>query len=153
MTTNQRFSLFLISGTTNPPKTGVPLTPFSTLISGKGRYTDSPANASLTVVDVKKGTRYRFRIISMSVSYIPPNIPALLQILSNTQTAQDLLSQRSYYWLPHNKVVELTIPGTAFEPLTLTTSTPSEAQIAIHTIGTIQPTAIRSAQTLQAAIQ
>ncbi|KAG6917876.1 hypothetical protein DXG01_000646 [Tephrocybe rancida] len=236
---------------------GVPLKPYSTLINGKGRYTGSPANTSLAVVNVKKGTRYRFRIISMScdpnftfsidqhnmtiieadgenttplvvdqlqifagqrysvvitanqpvgnywiranpdprgvpgfdggrnsaifrylgasnsdpttnstvtnpmkesnlhplenpaapgqphvggadvvlllqmavdftavpfpvfqlnnVSFVPPNVPALLQILSGAQTAQDLLPHGSYYELPRNKVVELTIPGTAFE--------------------------------------
>ncbi|KAG6855710.1 Acyl-coenzyme A oxidase 2 [Tephrocybe sp. NHM501043] len=237
--------------------TGVPLTPYSTLINGKGRYTESPANTSLAVINVKKGLRYRFRIISMScdpnftfsidkhnmtiieadgentapltvdqlqifagqrysvvinanqpvgnywiranpdargfpgfdggrnsaifryagapnadpstsssainplkesnlhalsnpaapgkpfvggadvvlllqmsvdfnavpfpvfqmnnVSYVPPNVPALLQILSGAQTAQDLLPHGSYYELPRNKVVELTIPGTPFE--------------------------------------
>ncbi|KAG6908921.1 hypothetical protein DXG01_002802 [Tephrocybe rancida] len=237
--------------------TGTPLTAYSTLINGKGRYSGSPTNTSLTVISVRKGTRYRFRIIAMScdpnftfsidqhnmtiieadgenttplvvdqlqifagqrysvvittnqpvgnywiranpdaralpgfdggrnsailrylgasnrdptsnsavknpmkesnlhplecpaapgkphvggadivlllqisvdfnavpfpvfqlnnVSYVPPNVPALLQILSGAQTAQDLLPHGSYYELPRNKVVELTIPGTAFE--------------------------------------
>ncbi|KAG6853342.1 hypothetical protein C0991_005169 [Blastosporella zonata] len=236
---------------------GIPLTPYSTLINGKGRYTGSPANTSLAVINVKSGARYRFRIISMScdpnftfsidqhnmtiieadgenttplvvdelqifagqrysvvitanqpvgnywiranpdargfpgfdggrnsaifryigaseidpstsstvthpmkesnlhalenpaapglpyvggadvvlllnmsvdfnavpfpvfllnnVSYVPPNVPALLQILSGAQTAQDLLPHGSYYKLPRNKVVELTIPGTSFD--------------------------------------
>ncbi|KAG6888301.1 hypothetical protein C0995_009300 [Termitomyces sp. Mi166 len=238
---------------------GVPLTPSSTLINGKGRWTGSPANTSLAVINVKKGTRYRFRIIAMScdpnftfsidnhnmtiieadgeytdplivdelqifagqrysvvitanqpvgnywiranpdprgvpgfdggrnsaifrysgapnrdpttnstvqnsfketnlhayakqdpaapgsphvggadvvlllnvsvdfnavpypvflmnnVSYTPPTAPALLQILSGAHTAQDLLPHGSYYKLPRNKVVELTIPGTSFD--------------------------------------
>ncbi|KAH0590047.1 hypothetical protein H2248_000223 [Termitomyces sp. 'cryptogamus'] len=236
---------------------GQPLSPYSTLINGKGRWKGSPANTSLAVVSVKKGLRYRFRIIGMScdpnftfsidqhqmtiieadgqytspltvdqlqifagqrysvvvnanqdvgnywiranpdprgvpgfdggrnsaifryhgaphcdpktnltaknplkesnlhalyqpaapglpymggadihlllnisvnlthtpfpnylinnVTFVPPTIPALLQIMSGAQTAQDLLPQRSYYELPRNRVVELTIPGTPFE--------------------------------------
>ncbi|GLB41415.1 putative multicopper oxidase family protein [Lyophyllum shimeji] len=47
--------------------------------------------------------------------FIPPTVPALLQILSGAQTAQDLLPNGSYYELPRNKVIELTLPGTAFE--------------------------------------
>ncbi|KAG6901250.1 hypothetical protein C0995_014627, partial [Termitomyces sp. Mi166 len=236
---------------------GVPLSPYSTLINGKGRWKGSPANTSLAVINVKKRLRYRFRIIAMScdpnftfsidhhhmtiieadgeyttpltvdqlqifagqrysvvvnanqrvgnywiradpdprgvpgfdggrnsaifryhgapdcdpetnstaqnplkesnlnalynpaapglprvggadinlllkisvdfnhapfpafqlnnVSFVPPTAPALLQIMSGAQTAQDLLPHGSYYELPRNKVVELTIPGTPFE--------------------------------------
>ncbi|KIL65095.1 multicopper oxidase [Amanita muscaria Koide BX008] len=45
------------------------------------------------------------------VSFDPPSIPALLQILSGKQTAQDLLPSGSIYTLPPNKVVEVTIAG------------------------------------------
>ncbi|KAI9435549.1 laccase [Lactarius indigo] len=38
----------------------------SSLINGKGRYPDGPQNVSLAVVNVKKGTRYRFRLVSIS---------------------------------------------------------------------------------------
>ncbi|KAH9027586.1 laccase [Lactarius hengduanensis] len=38
----------------------------STLINGKGRYVGGPQNVPLAVVSVTKGTRYRFRLISMS---------------------------------------------------------------------------------------
>ncbi|KAF8073914.1 laccase [Lyophyllum atratum] len=48
-------------------------------------------------------------------SFTPPTVPALLQILSGAQSAQDLLPQGSYYELPANKVIELTLPGSAFE--------------------------------------
>ncbi|KAJ7488913.1 laccase 1 [Mycena latifolia] len=44
-------------------------------------------------------------------SFLPPNSPALLQILSGAQAAQDLLPSGSYYALPPNKVIEITIPG------------------------------------------
>ena len=42
-----------------------PQTPDSTLINGKGRYAADPT-AALAVVNVKKGTRYRMRLVSMS---------------------------------------------------------------------------------------
>ncbi|VDB98171.1 unnamed protein product [Peniophora sp. CBMAI 1063] len=44
---------------------GVP-SPNSTLINGVGRYPGGPTNNSLAVVNVKSGTRYRFRLISIS---------------------------------------------------------------------------------------
>ncbi|KZV71499.1 multicopper oxidase [Peniophora sp. CONT] len=44
---------------------GIPA-PNSTLINGVGRYPGGPTNVSLAIVNVKAGTRYRFRLISMS---------------------------------------------------------------------------------------
>ncbi|KAJ6536703.1 laccase [Mycena vulgaris] len=44
-------------------------------------------------------------------SFFPPTAPALLQILSGAQAAQDLLPSGSYYSLPPNKVIEISIPG------------------------------------------
>ncbi|KAJ6482687.1 laccase 1 [Mycena sanguinolenta] len=46
-------------------------------------------------------------------SFQPPTAPALLQILSGAQDAQDLLPSGSYYSLPPNKVIEISIPGGA----------------------------------------
>ncbi|KAF6760802.1 laccase [Ephemerocybe angulata] len=46
------------------------------------------------------------------VSFTPPSVPVLLQILSGAQQAQDLLPTGSVYSLPPNKVIELSIPGT-----------------------------------------
>ncbi|KAJ7434929.1 laccase 1 [Mycena galericulata] len=43
-------------------------------------------------------------------SFIHPTSPALLQILSHAQPAQDLLPTGSYYALPPNKVIEISIP-------------------------------------------
>ncbi|KAJ7368994.1 multicopper redoxase [Mycena albidolilacea] len=45
------------------------------------------------------------------VSFQPPTAPALLQILSGAQLASDLLPTGSYYALPPNKVIEISIPG------------------------------------------
>jgi iron transport multicopper oxidase len=47
------------------------------------------------------------------VSFFPPAAPALLQILSGAQLAQNLLPSGSYYALPPNKVIEVSIPGGA----------------------------------------
>ncbi|KAJ7437461.1 yellow laccase [Mycena galericulata] len=43
--------------------------------------------------------------------FIPPTSPALLQIRSHAQPAQDLLPTGSYYALPPNKAIEISIPG------------------------------------------
>jgi len=47
------------------------------------------------------------------VPFIPPTAPVLLQVLSGTQNAQDLLPKGSVYPLPRNKVIEITIPGSS----------------------------------------
>ncbi|KZP16287.1 multicopper oxidase [Athelia psychrophila] len=48
-----------------------------------------------------------------NVSFVPPSIPVLLQILSGNTKATDLLPKGSVYTLPANKVIELVIPGGA----------------------------------------
>jgi len=48
------------------------------------------------------------------VSFDPPTVPVLLQILSGVKNASDLLPAGSIYGLDPNKSVELTIPGIAF---------------------------------------
>ncbi|KAI0294023.1 laccase C [Multifurca ochricompacta] len=45
------------------------------------------------------------------VAFEPPSVPVLLQILSGTQNASDLLPSGSIYGLEANKSVELTIPA------------------------------------------
>lgn len=46
-----------------------------------------------------------------NVSFIPPSVPVLLQILSGSTKATDLLPKGSVYKLPPNKVIELSILG------------------------------------------
>lgn len=46
-----------------------------------------------------------------NVSFVPPSVPVLLQILSGATKATDLLPKGSVYSLPPNKVIELAIPG------------------------------------------
>nr|GAT59722.1 laccase [Mycena chlorophos] len=51
-------------------------------------------------------------VFSMNgVQYEPPTVPALLQILSGAQQASQLLPTGSYFSLPSNKVIEISIPG------------------------------------------
>lgn len=63
-------------------------------------------------------TALRFTI--NGATFIPPTVPVLLQILSGAQTAQSLLPAGSVYPLPHNKVIELSIPaGLAGGPVSI----------------------------------
>ena len=45
------------------------------------------------------------------VSFVPPTVPVLLQILSGARNASQLLPAGSIYGLDLNKSVELTIPA------------------------------------------
>ena len=45
------------------------------------------------------------------VSFNPPSVPVLLQIISGAHTAQSLLPAGSVYILPPNKVIEISMPG------------------------------------------
>jgi hypothetical protein len=47
------------------------------------------------------------------VSFEPPSVPVLLQILNGTQKASDLLPAGSVYGLEANKSVEINIPAFA----------------------------------------
>ncbi|KAH9479295.1 Acyl-coenzyme A oxidase 2 [Psilocybe cubensis] len=50
-----------------------------------------------------------FKYTVNNVSYSPPAIPVLLQILSGKSRAQDLLNPGSMYGLPPNKVIEISM--------------------------------------------
>lgn len=45
------------------------------------------------------------------VSFVSPSVPVLLQILSGTVDATDLLPSGSVYALPSNSTIEISIPG------------------------------------------
>ncbi|KAI0045345.1 multicopper oxidase [Auriscalpium vulgare] len=49
----------------NPPADGIPAWATG-LINGKGRYPDGPKDVPISVVNVVKGKRYRFRVVSIS---------------------------------------------------------------------------------------
>ncbi|KAI9568170.1 laccase [Boletus coccyginus] len=46
-----------------------------------------------------------------NVSYVPPTVPVLLQILSGARQASELLPTGSVYTLPPNKVIEISFPN------------------------------------------
>ncbi|KAJ3526953.1 hypothetical protein NMY22_g9962 [Coprinellus aureogranulatus] len=52
-----------------------------------------------------------WRFYINGLTFNPPSIPVLLQILSGTQLAQNLLPQGQVYSIPKNSTVEVTIPG------------------------------------------
>ncbi|THH32839.1 hypothetical protein EUX98_g1349 [Antrodiella citrinella] len=51
------------------------------------------------------------RFMIDNVSFVPPTVPVLLQILSGASSAQDLLPTGSVISLPGNSVIEISLPG------------------------------------------
>lgn len=45
------------------------------------------------------------------VTFTPPSVPVLLQVLSGVSAAADVLPSGSVYSLPSNSVIEINIPG------------------------------------------
>ncbi|KAI0285736.1 laccase [Russula brevipes] len=68
-------------------------------------------NINLTLAFVSEDNSGEFTV--NGVAFQPPSVPVLLQILSGTQNASDLLPQGSIYGLDPNKSVELVIPALA----------------------------------------
>ncbi|OCH92436.1 laccase 1 [Obba rivulosa] len=65
-------------------------------------------------VDVAMNLAFSFngtRLFINGVSFVPPSVPVLLQILSGSMTAQDLLPTGSVYTLPRNATVQISMPG------------------------------------------
>ncbi|KDQ59157.1 laccase [Jaapia argillacea MUCL 33604] len=44
-------------------------------------------------------------------TFVPPTVPVLLQLLSGAQQPPDLLPEGSVYYLPKNRVIELSVPA------------------------------------------
>ena len=51
------------------------------------------------------------RFLIHNVTFLPPSVPVLLQILSGNHAAQELLPKGSVYGLPLNKVIEINLQG------------------------------------------
>ncbi|KAF9483026.1 laccase [Pholiota conissans] len=67
-------------------------------------------------VNINLDIQFSFTTLRFTVNnatFIPPSVPVLLQILSGAKTAQELLPPGSVYVLPHNKVIEISMPGGA----------------------------------------
>ncbi|KIM39599.1 multicopper oxidase [Hebeloma cylindrosporum] len=78
----------------------------------------APGVPTLGAADVNLNLNITFdftvhRYYLNGVSFNPPTVPVLLQILSGARTAQDLLPSGSVYVLPPNKVIEISMPGGA----------------------------------------
>ncbi|KAG6917344.1 hypothetical protein DXG01_002915 [Tephrocybe rancida] len=69
------------------------------------------ADVNLNIVTTVNFTSSKYEM--NGASFTPPSVPVLLQILSGTKSAQDLLPKGSVYELPPNKVIEISLPGTA----------------------------------------
>ena len=46
-----------------------------------------------------------------NASFSPPTLPVLLQIINGAMTPQQILPPGAVYVLPHNKVIEISMPG------------------------------------------
>ena len=79
--------------------------------SAPGESFPGGADVVLNMAHVMNLTTFIFKV--NGVTYEPPTVPVLLQILSGVHDAQDLLPKGSLYSLPPNKVVEVSLPGTA----------------------------------------
>ncbi|KAI0000121.1 laccase [Russula compacta] len=84
-----------------------PLVPSQVPVPGKPTPGGADININLTVGF--DPTTLQFTV--NGVSFAPPTVPVLLQILSGAKNASDLLPAGSIYGLAPNKSVELTIPG------------------------------------------
>ncbi|KAI0293709.1 laccase [Multifurca ochricompacta] len=76
-----------------------------------GRPVPGGADINITLNVVLDFSVGKFKV--NGVSFDPPTVPVLLQILSGAKNASELLPAGSIYGLEANKSVELTIPGGA----------------------------------------
>ena len=80
------------------------------LINTRAPGQPHPGGADV-LFDLNIGTTDQDRFTINNVSFIPPSVPILLQILSGSMQASQLLPKGSVFPLPSNKVVEISIPA------------------------------------------
>jgi iron transport multicopper oxidase len=78
----------------------------ATSVPGNHTIGEADVNLNLNIVFTPPNT-----LTVNGAKFVPPTAPVLLQILSGTKSAQDLLPSGSVYVLPRNKVIEVSIPG------------------------------------------
>ncbi|KAF9563631.1 hypothetical protein CPC08DRAFT_824885 [Agrocybe pediades] len=121
--TNQPISNYWIRANPNAGTTGFAGGLNSAILRYWGAPNADPATTStvsnplVETADVNLAINIAFDFPSLhflvnGATFSPPTLPVLLQILSGTQTAQNLLPAGSVYTLPPNKVVELSFPMT-----------------------------------------
>ncbi|KAL6309377.1 Cupredoxin [Sparassis latifolia] len=96
--TNQSVSISPLAETNLHPLIGA---------QAPGEPTDTGIDLALNLITTNNGTKFFMN----SVTFVPPPVPVLLQILSGVYSAQDLLPAGSVYTLPSNSTIQLSIPG------------------------------------------
>ena len=86
---------------TNPAAPGPPVPPEES----NGAVLPLPYDISF------RSTNQGPQFLVNNVSFIPPTVPVLLQIISGVHSPHELLPNGSIYTLPPNKVIEITIGG------------------------------------------
>ena len=66
--------------------------------------------------DVNLNLNIQFNLTALeftvnNATFVPPTLPVLLQIINGAMTPQQLLPPGDVYVLPHNKVIEISMPG------------------------------------------
>ncbi|KAL4252548.1 Laccase [Abortiporus biennis] len=74
-----------------------------------GTHAAGGADLALNLAVTFDGTNAVFQV--NGETFVPPTVPVLLQILSGTQSATDLLPSGLVYSLPSNSVIEISMPG------------------------------------------
>ncbi|KAJ6474980.1 laccase 1 [Mycena sanguinolenta] len=74
-----------------------------------GTHEVGTADVALNFAITFNFTDFSFHV--NGVSFVPPTVPVLLQILSGAHTAAELLPAGSVYTLPPNSVIEISVPG------------------------------------------
>ncbi|KAF5362289.1 hypothetical protein D9756_002103 [Leucocoprinus leucothites] len=72
----------------------------------------APADVAINLAIAFNPSNFKFTVNGATFTELT-SLPVLLQIISGTVSAQDLLPAGSVYTLPRNKVIELTMPGGA----------------------------------------
>jgi len=100
------------------PNVNVPVSVLPLNETGLHPFTPSPVPGKPfpggADINIKLNVGFNFSVGLFTVNgatFEPPSVPVLLQILSGTQNASDLLPKGSIYGLDRNKSVELVIPG------------------------------------------
>ncbi|KAL0580994.1 Laccase-1 [Marasmius crinis-equi] len=83
---------------------------------GPGKLGSAPADVAYNLMISQPNPPF-FDI--NGISYISPTVPVLLQILSGAAEPQDFLPSEQIFFLPPNKTIEISIPGTGAHPFHL----------------------------------
>ncbi|KAL0947899.1 hypothetical protein HGRIS_010534 [Hohenbuehelia grisea] len=83
---------------------------------GPGMLGDGPPDVAITLNITQPNPPF-FDI--NGISYLSPSVPVILQLLSGAVKPQDVLPTEQLFFLPKNKLIEVSIPGTGAHPFHL----------------------------------